>query len=730
MRTLLIGLIGAALVFTYFWYTGYPLASRIKLPFLGELTPPAAAAAPDQRWKDRLAGLRSESRSMRAQFSPKERLVNLNGGPEVYAGWIIAKPKAEPEADATAAAAPTDAELQGRFTARAMRRVEANATAEPLRRNSRALSAANEVGVVDTDGDGNMLINLDYDLIGDAEQEDAQNQQAQQPQQAQPAPPGRQKAGHGQGPAGRAARLARRLALQATVAPDADAAAMARGFGRAATQARPLAFNAGESIRDRAMRGKGRRFRWAAQHRCPDNVELDQLRDNPVDGVNCAIDRLRGSGEFEYVEPNLIVHHEMAKHPGPTIGIGGPNDPLYALQWDLHNQGDAEGKSKGGSSFEDYWTRGNEQGSRDVVVAVIDTGLDKKHPDIANSPNVAWAQGIDMVSVPFYANDGDGRDLDPTDPGDICDPTDPQAEDSYHGTHVAGTIGAVATNDNNGTAGGAWNVTIVPIRALGRCGGLQSDVNDAIRWAAGVEPAYIEVDGKTQTVVNQHPADIINLSLGFDAPDGCPKSTQEAINDAIKAGAIIVVAAGNAGVDVEKYAPSGCDGVITVGASDGAGALAYYSNWGEKVSLLAPGGDLRVDLDGDGRPDGILSTKRSSHCVDPVTSQPIAQCYYSYENGTSMAAPHVSAALALLKSHYPKKSSADLTAMLLKSTRPRTVAQCSAPCSDTSTTTSSTPAVASASAKPASGGTETPEPGMCHRACGQGLLDLSLAVGQ
>jgi subtilisin family serine protease len=689
MRTLLIGLIGSALVFTFFWYRGD--VGSISLPGLGELTPPAAAQGPDRGLIDRLATVRADARAIRAEFAPAERVVDLTAAPEVYAGQLIAKPRETPPAAADAPA-PSDEELSGRLTTRSLALRSANAVSAPLLA-SNALRVANEVGVVDaTIGGGAMLINLDYDLMDEAEAELSD---------APPAPG-----------ALRALSAVRDMSLQATVAPDAEEATRSLGAAvRAVTDAAPLAFNAGEAVREAAMRNQARRLNWEPGS-CPDGVDAAFLRANPQVGVSCAIERLRASGEFEYVEPNLIVTHEMARRPGPAVGVAGPDDPLYAFQWNYRAQGESEGQSVGGAGFEDFWTRGRQQGSRDVVVAVVDTGLDLSHPDIAGSPNVAT--GIDMVSVPFYGNDGDGRDLDPGDPGDICDPTDPEASDSYHGTHVAGTIGAVATNDGAGVAGGAWNVTIVPVRALGRCGGLQSDISDAIRWAAGVEPALIETDGEARTVVNEHPADIINLSLGFRAPTGCPRSTQEAIDDAIAAGAIVVAAAGNAGIDVAGYGPSGCDGVVTVAAGDALGALAYYSNWGAKVDVMAPGGDLRVDLDEDGRPDGILSTKRVDGCVDPVTNEPVGECRYSYENGTSMAAPHVSAAFALLKSQDPSRSNESLIATIVDTARrPRTLAQCTGLCEETP------------------GGTVIDgEPGVCHRPCGEGLLDLSLAVGQ
>jgi subtilisin family serine protease len=706
MRTLLVGLIGGALVFAFFWYRGD--VGVISLPVLGELAPPAATApaATAARVAERLATVGAEARAMRAEFAPSAPVVRLTDAPNIYAGQLIAKPRetAPTAADAAPAEMP-EAELSGRVTARslsAMRMTTADAVAAPLRIGN-ALRVANEVGVVDaTVGGGAMLINLDYDLIDEAAEEQAD------------APAAAPEPGRG---ALRTLRAARVLGLQATVAAPVDgavadgaAAATTRELSvRAIGQARPLAFNAGEAVRARAMLNQDRRLAWARPS-CPQDVDAEYLRANPEAGVSCAIERLRESGEFEYVEPNLIVTHEMGRRPSPAIGVAGPDDPLYAFQWNYRTQGTGVGQSVGGASFEDFWTRGRQQGSRDIVVAVVDTGLDMSHPDIAGSPNIA--PGIDMVSVPFYGNDGDGRDRDANDPGDICDTSDLEAENSYHGTHVAGTIGAVATNDGSGVAGGAWNVTIVPVRALGRCGGLQSDINDAIRWAAGIESAVIETAGGVEEVFNERPADIINLSLGFRAPDGCPRSTQEAIDDAVAAGAIVVSAAGNAGINVDGYGPSGCENVLTVAAGDALGALAYYSNWGEKVDVMAPGGDLRVDLDADGRPDGILSTKHVDNCVDPVTGDPIAACRYSYENGTSMAAPHVSAALALLKSQDPARSNEALVSTILDAARnPRRLDQCVGACADTP------------------GGTVIDgQPGVCHRPCGEGLLDLSQAI--
>ncbi len=475
----------------------------------------------------------------------------------------------------------------------------------------------------------------------------------------------------------------------------------------------PLSFRA-DAVSRRDARRAERRALLDRDVECTDPREA--LND-PGLAMTCAIQRLRDSGKFEYVEKNYIVTTELSGGGEPLVGA--PSDPLYGFQWHFRNQGDGADESPGGASFNAFWSQARQTGSRDIVVAVIDTGIDSSHPDIdlaqpdrPGSGNVA--PGVDMVSVPFYGNDGDGRDLDPTDPGDQCDLNDPLQSDSFHGTHVAGTIGAAATNNGDGVAAGAWNVTIVPVRALGRCGGLQSDITEAILWAAGVQPTLIETeDGSTLLYQNPNPADIINMSLGFRAPSGCPRSVQEAINRATEAGAIVVAAAGNASIDVAGYGPSGCDNVVTVAAGDAVGALTSYSNYGEGVDIMAPGGDMRKDLNNDGRPDGVLSLKRTENCFDPVeNSDGVAECFYAYENGTSMAAPHVSAALALLKAEYPNRSNASLIRLITDTARsPRTLDQCMGPCDDTP------------GGVPIDG-----QPGQCFRPCGSGLMDLAKAL--
>ena len=457
---------------------------------------------------------------------------------------------------------------------------------------------------------------------------------------------------------------------------------------------------------------------------CPENPDAELIRQDLAVATACVVKDLRASGQFEYVEQDFIFQNQFARKPkdqpygtpgetktGSTGTPGAPpvsrtpDDPLWALQWHFRDKGAGDGRTAGGAGFESFWNRQGITGSDGIVVAVVDTGLQMNHPDIAGSPNIM--PGYDMVSDPRMGNDGDGRDMDANDPGDMCDPNKPNAADSFHGTHVAGTIGAAATNNASGVAGGAWDVRIVPVRALGKCGGRLSDINDAIRWAAGLVPAEVSDENNVWTEVwNENPADVINLSIGLLG--SCPASLQDAIDAVTEKGVIVVSAAGNARMSTSLYAPAGCRNVVTVAASDARGQIAPYSNFGPEVMVLAPGGDLTRDDNGDGKPDGVLSTKAARNCYDPVTGEGVENCYYAYEQGTSMAAPHVSAAIALLMSRDPSAGRDDIISTLRASLDPRESLQCAGLCSQYP------------GAAPIEGSAD-----MCARPCGQGLLNMA-----
>jgi len=457
---------------------------------------------------------------------------------------------------------------------------------------------------------------------------------------------------------------------------------------------------------------------------CPRIVNAAQLEQDVELATRCTIARLQQSNQFEYVDPNFIATVDFdrlpwarPRQPAPTTPtpseptpsepsdqVNLPDDPLEALQWHYRARGSQTGQAPGGAGFEAFWVQARQTGSRQVRIAVVDTGLDTRHPEVANNDNIA--AGVDLITDPSRAADNDGPDRDAYDSGDRCGT---QAENSYHGTHVAGTAGAVRTNDRVGVAGGVWQVTIVPVRVLGRCGGELADIASGIRWAAGVAPAIL-ADGTQLT--NGNPADIINLSLSVGVP--CPASMQSAIDAAVTRGAVIVVAAGNKANRTRNYAPANCNNVIVVGANDYLGNLTFYSNFGDEVDILAPGGDTFADRDGDGRPDGILSSRTAgSGCYDPASSNsatPTA-CHYTFLQGTSMAAPHVSAALALLASQTGLRGRELENALFTRALGPIDAAQCRIDCSR------------NANATPIAGSA-----GQCMRACGRGMLDMARAA--
>ena len=295
-----------------------------------------------------------------------------------------------------------------------------------------------------------------------------------------------------------------------------------------------------------------------------------------------------------------------------------PNDTMYAQQWAL-------GSGVGGIRAANAWDL---TPSGSVAVAVIDTGI-RPHPDL----DAKRMAGYDMISNTFIANDGGGRDSDPTDGGDYDDALDCSDGiydfmSSWHGTHVAGII-AASTNNGEGMAGVAPNARIVPIRALGRCGGTSEDVADAIRWAAGVPVAGVPN--------NPNPVRVINLSLGGFGP--CEANVQAAVDSALARGGALVVAGGNDAALASGFAPANCKGVVAVAASNLLGDLSSYSNFGSGISISAPGGD-------SGDFPGVISTLNGGITLPGVPS-------YATYSGTSMAAPHVAGVVALMLTRDP-----------------------------------------------------------------------------
>ena len=313
-----------------------------------------------------------------------------------------------------------------------------------------------------------------------------------------------------------------------------------------------------------------------------------------------------------------------------------PNDKYFSYQWGLTS--DSYGINATGA-----WSRST---GKDITVAVIDSGILSAHPDLENN----LLPGYDFISDPWISRDDDGRDADPSDNGDgadadVCSQGSEAQPSSWHGSHVAGII-AASTNNERGVAGVAPNARILPVRALGRCGGTSTDIIDALTWASGGH-----VNGVPD---NDNPAQVINMSLGGEGV--CPAFYQKAIDAAVERGSIIVAAAGNEDVDASGVAPAGCQNVITVGATGATGARSFYSNYGSVVDVSAPGGDPNTD-------DGIAST------VDKSETSP-EEPAYGYMMGTSQAAPHVSGTLALLRAIDPALTTEEATTLLQNTSTP------------------------------------------------------------
>lgn len=389
--------------------------------------------------------------------------------------------------------------------------------------------------------------------------------------------------------------------------------------------------------------------------------------------VDLAIAGVGKMADVEYVEEDVILTAQAA--PNDTWYTSGPtgNPGLWGM-WPVSPVASPApgGTGSYGADFETAWATTTGTG---VVVAVVDTGV-TPHVDIVGAGGTVSPAAGNLVSPGYdFIHDCRMRGTcaattptasatvtpspDATDLGDFISTADsttvgsffygwPVSPSSWHGSHVTGTVAAIG-NNNAGVIGGAYNAKVLPVRVLGKGGGYTSDVAEGMKWAAGVHP----------TIANPNPARVINLSLGGSGP--CPITQQDAINAAVAAGTVVVVAAGNSNTGIANSSPANCNNVISVAAIARDGSRAAYSNYSSPavlVTLAAPGSD-QVSYPPAFDP-GILSTLNSS-LTTPATQ---AGSNYVYYQGTSMATPHAAAAAALMMARNPALTPAQVKTIL------------------------------------------------------------------
>ena len=324
-------------------------------------------------------------------------------------------------------------------------------------------------------------------------------------------------------------------------------------------------------------------------------------------------------------------------------------------------------------------------GSAGVVIADIDTGVRFDHPDLLRAglgnggrllPGYDFigpdenSSGVSLGTF-LIANDGDGWDPDPSDPGDWISSTDqqnsqfpsancPLQSSSWHGTRVVGIFGSI-TNNDVGIAGMSWGSWVLPVRALGKCGGYDSDIIAGIEWAAGMSVSTTA----TPVPNNPYPADIINLSLG--GTGSCTSAYQISLSEVTQLGVLVVVSAGNATGSVET--PANCSasvpGVIAVAGLRNVGTKVGYSSFGPEVGVSAPAGNC------------VNTAGACLRSIDTTTNlgdtTPGDNSYTNETNtnlGTSFSAPIVSGIAALMRSVNGNLTPAQLVARLESSATP------------------------------------------------------------
>ncbi|MCL7946101.1 S8 family peptidase [Marinobacter sp. ATCH36] len=375
------------------------------------------------------------------------------------------------------------------------------------------------------------------------------------------------------------------------------------------------------SVSERRDLGQGAWLIRREGARNPIAMSTTQVRSARKDTLDW-IRELREQRGVVAAEPNYLYTSQQ---------VSPDDDTFYDRQWNLPL-----------TRAPMAWQAAPNVGSG-VGIAVMDTGMFSAtpqtagdwHPDLDDNVQLISGQTMDYVSADLDIDEDPGRDANPADPGD-----GKARSSNFHGTHVAGI--AAAVDNQAGIVGMAPRASIYPVRVLGRDGvGSSADLIAALNWAAGRD----EID-------------VINLSLGGLGPSDSLKRAIDAAWDSGN-GKLIVAAAGNQGTDEPTY-PAAYPNVIGVGAVDGGGKRASYSNVGASVDVVAPGGDASRDANQDGTADVIISTWGRDDSVD-------FEAGYAGLQGTSMAAPHVAGVYALMKGQIGNLTPGEFRALLRNS---------------------------------------------------------------